>query len=287
MQVLISGVSGFVGSALKQALEQRGHSTRGISRRPGADHDWSNASLERGVAWADAVVHLAGENIFAKRWDPVFKQELWRSRYESTRQLAQLIAKRPNCVWVNASAVGIYGDRGSEELDESSPIGTGFLAELARDWEQACDPARQAGVRLSIARIGLVLGVEGGALERMLPLFRWGLGGRLGSGKQWMSWIGLSDLVAMLIWMLEQKHAQGVYNATAPHPVTNLEFTRTLGRVLHRPTLFPAPAWALRLALGEAAHVLVEGRRALPKRALADGYAFRELELEGCLRQLL
>lgn len=287
MQVLISGASGFVGAALVQALVQRGHSTRSISRRPGGDHDWSTASLERGVAWADAVVHLAGENLFAKRWDPAFKQELWRSRYESTRQLAQLIAKRPNCIWVSASASGIYGDRGSEELDESSTIGTGFLAELARDWEEACEPARQAGVRLSIARIGLVLGAEGGALARLLPLFRWGLGGRLGNGQQWMSWIALSDLLAMLIWMLEQKHAQGVYNATAPQPVTNLEFTRTLGRVLHRPTLFPAPAWALRLALGEVAQVLVDGRRVLPKRALADGYRFREPELERCLSQLV
>jgi len=286
VKVLISGASGFVGTALIEALRARGHAVRSISRRPGAEHDWSVESLSRGVEWADAVVNLAGENLFARRWDPVFKQELWRSRFEGTKALASLVGKRPGTVLVSASAIGIYGDRGEEELGEDAAPGRGFLPELARDWEEATRPAEQGGARVVILRIGIVLG-HGGALARMKTPFRLGLGGRLGTGRQWMSWIALDDLVALTLHALEQPAARGVYNATAPQPCTNAEFTRTLAGVLRRPALFPVPAFALRLALGEAAQVLLEGQRVLPRRALAEGFVFQEPGLERCLRRLL
>ena len=286
MNVLVSGASGFVGSALVPALRLRGHAVRAISRKPGADHDWSPESLAQGVAWADAVINLAGEPIFARRWDPVFKQELWRSRFEGTRALAQLVARHPGCALISASAIGIYGDRGDEELGEDAAPGRGFLPELARDWEEALQPAQVAGNRVVILRIGLVLG-DGGALARMRLPFRLGLGGRLGSGRQWMSWIDLDDLVAMLLWSLEHASVRGVYNATAPTPRTNAEFTRALASALRRPAILPAPAFALRLVLGEAAQILLEGQRVLPRRALAEGFVFQEPELERCLRRLV
>lgn len=286
MKVLVSGASGFVGSALLPALKLRGHEVRAISRKPGADHDWSPESLERGVAWADAVVNLAGEPLFARRWDPVFKQELWRSRYEGTQALAKLIAARPQCALISASAVGVYGNRGDEELGEDAAPGTGFLAELGRDWEEATKAAQTAGARVVILRIGIVLG-DGGALARMRTPFRMGLGGRLGSGRQWMSWIDLEDLIGMILWSIENKSARGCYNATAPTPCTNAEFTRVLGRVLRRPAILPAPVFALRLVLGEAAQVLLDSQRVLPRRALAEGFVFQEPELERCLRRLL
>jgi uncharacterized protein (TIGR01777 family) len=259
---------------------------RSISRRSGAEHDWSAESLARGVEWADAVVNLAGENLFARRWDPVFKQELWRSRFTGTQALATLVGKRPGTVLVSASAIGIYGDRGEEELGEDAALGRGFLPDLARDWEEATQPAEHGGARVVILRIGLVLG-HGGALARMKTPFRLGVGGRLGSGRQWMSWIALEDLVALIVHALEQPQMRGVYNATAPQPCTNADFTRTLAGVLRRPALFPVPSFALGLALGEASAVLLQGQRVLPRHALAEGFVFQEPELERCLRKLL
>lgn len=287
MKVLVSGASGFVGSALLASLRARGHEVRSIGRGASAQHDWLPASLARGVGWCEAIVALAGENLFAQRWDPVFKQRLWSSRFETTRALALLAAEHRTRVFVGASAVGYYGACGDEELDESAPPGSDFLARLCVDWEDAQEPARAAGVRCVTLRLGVVLGREGGALARMLPVFRLGLGGPLGSGRQWFSWIHRDDLVALLVWALEDDAARGAYNACAPEPVTMREFARTLGRVLHRPAYVPVPAFALRLRLGEGAQMLLTGQRVLPRRALEQGFCFRHPELGAALAQLV
>jgi uncharacterized protein (TIGR01777 family) len=275
-----------VGSALAPALRARGHEVRSVGRSRGSDHDWSEGSLEQGVAWCDAIISLAGENIFAKRWDPAFKQRLWASRHEGTRALALLAARRQIKVMIGSSAVGYYGPRASEELDERAPPGTDFPAQMCVDWEGALAPAEAAGVRCARARIGVVLAREGGALLRMLPFFRFGLGGPIGDGRQWFSWIHIDDLVALLVWILENDSARGAYNASAPQPVTMGEFARTLGRVLHRPAILPVPALALRLRYGEGANVLLTGQRVLPARAQAEGFRFAHPLLEGALRDL-
>jgi uncharacterized protein (TIGR01777 family) len=286
MKVLVSGASGFLGSQLLPALRARGHELRSVGRS-GADHDWSPESVERGVEWCEAIVALAGENILGARWNPAFKQRLWSSRFETTRALAHFAARHGTRAFVGASAIGFYGPRGDEELDERASRGGDFLAQLCGDWEEALAPAAAAGVRCCSPRIGVVLGRGGGALARMLPFFRLGLGGPVGSGRQWFSWIHAGDLVALLCWLLESESARGVYNATAPGPVTMGEFARTLGRVLHRPALLPVPALALRLRFGEGADVLVSGQRVLPARALAEGFRFAHPALEGALLDLV
>lgn len=286
MKILVSGVSGFLGSQLVPALRVRGHETKSLGRGRGADHDWSPESVERGVAWCEGIVSLAGENILGRRWNPVVKQELWSSRFETTRALAHFAARHGTRVFLGASAIGYYGPHGDEELDEDAPRGTDFVAQLVGDWEEALAPAAAAGVRCVSPRIGVVLGGGGGVLARLLPIFRLGLGGPVGDGTQWFSWIGAADLVKLLVWLLEDESARGVYNATAPGPVRMGEFARTLGRVLHRPALLPVPAFALRLRFGEGAYVMLTGQRVLPARALAEGFRFAQPELEGALRQI-
>jgi uncharacterized protein len=286
MKVLVSGASGFLGSHLVPALRARGHEARSLGRGPGADHDWSPESVERGVAWCEAIVSLAGENILGARWNPEVKQRLWSSRFESARALALLAAQRRTRVFLGASAIGYYGPRGDEELDERAVRGTDFLAQLCGDWEEALAPAAAAGVRCVHPRIGVVLGRGGGVLSRLLPVFRFGLGGPVGDGKQWFSWIHVDDLVALFVWLLENDSARGAYNATAPGPVTMSEFTRTLGRVLHRPAVLPVPAFALRLRFGEGAYVMLTGQRVLPARALAEGFRFAQPALAGALTDL-
>jgi hypothetical protein len=238
----------------------------------------------------DAVVHLAGESIAASRWTPEKKARIRSSRVAGTQLLARTLARlaRPPKVLVSVSAVGFYGDRGDEELDEASSPGSGFLAGVCRDWEAATEPAAQAGIRVVLARLGVVLAREGGALARLIPLFRLGLGGRLGSGRQYMSWITLDDAVGAIRFLLENESLCGPVNVVSPHPITNREFTRTLGRVLHRPTLFPAPSFALRIALGEMAdEMLLSGARVLSKKLSDAGYKFRDPELEGAFRRVL
>lgn len=287
MKILLTGATGFVGGRLRARLESKGHTVRTVSRRPGAHHDWSDASLARGVAETDAIVHLAGENLFDKRWSPARKALLVSSRVDTTRKLAALVAQRKPACFLSASAIGWYGTSETATMDESSPPGSDFLADLCGEWERAAEAAAEAGVRTCRVRVGVVLGKGGGALSKMLPFFRLGVGGPLGSGRQWISWIHVDDLCGLFLFLLENARASGAYNGTAPNPVTMKELARALGRALHRPSALPVPAPMLRLAVGEVADVLVTGQRVLPRRALEAGFAFEHPEVEAALRDLL
>ena len=297
MTVTITGATGFIGRRLMTALLADGHSVRAMSRRAGAAVH-PNARLfvwnpmqetppREALEGADAVVHLAGEPV-AQRWTPEAKVRIRESRVSGTRRLVEAMAgltARPP-VFVCASATGIYGARGSERLTESSPPGSGFLAEVVKDWEREADAAASLGVRVVKPRTGIVLAAHGGALARMLPIFRKGLGGTLGWGEQWMSWIHLDDLVALIRFALDRP-VSGVLNAVAPNPVTNADFTRTLAAVLRRPALFPVPPFALRLAFGEMAQVLLDSQRAIPQAATAAGFGFSYPELRPALINIL
>jgi len=232
------------------------------------------------------MVHLAGEPI-AQRWTEAAKKRIYDSRVEGTRRLVNALkaqSDRPG-VLVCASAVGIYGSRGDEILTETSAPGTGFLPRLAEDWEQAARTAEALGIRVISLRLGVVLG-HGGALAKLLLPFRLGVGGRLGSGRQWMSWIHIDDLVNLIVFALSNVTLSGAVNAVAPHPVTNAEFTRELARALHRPAIFPVPGFALKLLFGEMASMLLGGQRAIPQAALAAGFQFRYSELGSALAAL-
>jgi len=302
MRVLVSGASGLVGSALVRRLSEPGAAPEPaqvlrLVRRPprpqAGEIAWDPQAGQlspEALEGLDAVVHLAGENIGAGRWTADKKARIRASRVEGTSLFARALARlaRPPRVLVCASAVGWYGDRGEEELDEASPPGTGFLAGVCREWEAATEPAASAGVRVVLARFGVILARHGGALGRMLPLFRWGLGGRLGSGRQYMSWIALDDAVRAIQFLLDSDALRGPVNVVAPRPVTNREFTAALGRVLRRPALCAAPAFMLRLALGEMAdEMLLAGARAVPRRLAEQGFVFDHPELESALARLL
>jgi uncharacterized protein (TIGR01777 family) len=300
MKILVSGSTGLIGSALVPFLTAGGHAVVALARtgaRRAASHpaqavEWNpDAGIINRAALEgfDAVVHLAGENI-AGRWTAAKKERIRASRTGPTRLISEALAQltRPPKVLVCASAVGIYGDRGDEILVEASAPGSGFLAEVGREWEAAAEPARVAGIRVVHLRFGIVLSPRGGALARMLPAFRLGLGGRVGSGRQFWSWIALDDAVGAIHHTLFTDSLSGPVNAVAPQAVTNGEFTRTLARVLGRPALLPAPACALRLALGEMAEAaLLASTRAEPRRLAETGYAFRFPQLEPALRHLL
>ena len=243
-----------------------------------------------GLEGLDAVVHLAGENIASGRWNAVRKAAIRDSRVNGTRLLCDALAglARPPKTLVCASAIGYYGDRGEELLTEESSPGTGFLPEVCREWEAASEPAARKGIRVVTLRIGVVLSPKGGALSRMLPLFRAGLGGVIGNGRQYVSWIALDDLVGIVLHALQSGELRGPVNAVAPVPVTNRELTEALGKVLSRPTLLPVPAFALRLAVGEMADaLLLASARVVPRRLEETGYRFRFPELGGALRHLL
>ena len=294
MRVLVTGASGLVGSALLPVLRQAGHEAIALVRRPArsaAELQWDPVTPSPALfAGADAVVHLSGESIAAGRWTAAHKAAIFGSRVISTQTVAASMAAaspRPR-VLVSASAVGFYGNRGEETLDESSSSGGGFLAEVARQWEAATEAAAQAGVRVVPLRIGMVLSGAGGALPRMLKPFRLGVGGRIGDGRQWMSWIALDDLVALILHVLATDSVRGPVNAVSPNPVSNAEFTRALGRVLHRPTVFPVPAFVVRAAFGEmGTELLLASNRALPRAALASGFRFRHEELREALEWAL
>lgn len=297
--VLVTGGTGFIGRQLTARLDSSCIVTRDVARAQQAT--WPRGA--RLIGWADqtrpldlpadarpeAVVNLMGESVAAKRWNDAFKQRLRTSRIEGTQQLiAGLRAqgKLPQ-VFVSASAVGYYGDRGEEQLPESATPGGDFLAQLAVDWEAVSKPLESEGVRVVHLRIGIVLGREGGALAEMLPVFRWGVGGRLGSGRQWFPWVHEQDVVGLILWALNNPKVSGPVNAVAPGIVRNQDFTRALGKRLGRPTLLPAPRFGLRLALGEFADSLLGSQRVVPAAALSGGYSFRFPDLEGALAELL
>ena len=292
MRVAITGSSGLIGTALRRRLESRGHDVlpvlRGDPAQEGALWDPVAGRVREGALEAvDAVVHLAGADIAGKRWTERRRRVLWDSRVESARLLVDHIgtlSQRPK-VLVSASAVGVYGDRGDEVLTEQSTPGGGFLAELCQAWEREARRAEDFAVRaVQIRTAGTVLALDGGALLRLLPLFRLGVGGRLGSGRQWFTWIALDDEVGAIEHLIGADDVSGPVNLTSPQPVTNAEFTRALGRVLHRPALLPAPAFALRLLLGGVADgALLASQRALPSRLEQSGYRFVAPELEQAL----
>jgi uncharacterized protein len=287
MKVLLTGASGFIGSRLSKRLEAAGHRVLPVSRRAGSGYDWSDESLARGVRESDAVIHLAGENLFAKRWSETQKQILVSSRTEPTRKLAALVAKRKPSCFISSSAVGYYGPDSTTHLHEGSPHGNDFLSGLCVDWEDATLAASYAGVRTAVIRTGVVLGLGGGALSKMLPPFKLGLGGPLGSGTQWVSWVHIDDLISLFLFILENPKANGVFNGTAPQPVTMKELAHSLGRALHRPAIFPVPAPILRLALGEVADILLTGQYVEPRRATEAGFKFQFRDVDSALNNIL
>jgi uncharacterized protein (TIGR01777 family) len=295
--VVVTGATGLVGTPLVASLEAAGanviRGTRRPAKDPTRDMYWNAEKGEIDAAkleGAGAVVHLAGENIAGRRWTESFKREIRDSRVKGTRLIAESIARATNKpkALICASAIGYYGNRGDELLSENSPPGDDFLADVCREWEASCQPARDAGVRVVNTRIGVILSPKGGALHKMLTPFKLGLGGKIGDGRQYMSWIALDDVVGALHFLVAHPTASGPVHLTAPNPVTNADFTKTLGRVLHRPTIFPMPAFAAKLAFGEMADaLLLSSTRVAPRALEAAGYAFKLPQLEPALRHLL
>ena len=295
MDVVVSGASGLIGTALKGALEGAGHRMVPMTRSTGADgvHWDPDAGVidSGGLDGVGAVVHLAGEGIGNKRWNEAQKAKIRDSRVRGTTLLAETLAKlgKPPKVLLSGSAVGFYGDRGDEVLTESSRPGGGFLADLCVAWEAATAPAKESGIRVSHLRTGIVLSGSGGVLPKMLTPFKLGVGGKLGSGKQWMSWISIEDEVGAMVHLLADDTADGPVNLTAPNPVTNGDFTKVLGKALGRPTVVAAPKFGLKAILGPemAQELLLFSQRALPTRLLDTGYTFKQPDLDGTLRTAL
>ena len=298
MRIAISGATGLVGSALVEALRAEGSEVVRLVRRDPAEADilWdpTAASLDATALSAlgdcSVVVHLAGENIATGRWTADKKRRIRESRVHSTRLLAESLAtleQKPQAL-ISASAIGYYGDAGDQLLSESSPTGDDFLAEVCAAWESAAAPAREAGIRVVNVRIGVVLSDQGGALAKMLTPFRLGLGGRVGCGKQYMSWIALPDLVGAIRHAIHSDSLSGPLNSVAPAPVTNAEFTRTLGKVLGRPTLFPMPAFVARTMFGEMGDaLLLSSTRVSSEKLQQSGYRFEFPDLESALRGVI
>ncbi len=297
MRIAVTGASGFVGRALAAELTSAGHKVISfVRRRPLAGEPEAFWDPPRGVIdenalrSCDAVVNLAGANIAEKRWNARRKTLLWDSRVKSTAFLARTLAELEGGprTFLSASAVGYFGSRGDDLLDEKAAKGQGFLSDLCAAWEGACGPAMEAGLRVAQVRIGMVLGQNGGALGRMLPIFRRGLGGRLGDGQQWMSWIEGSDLARLIATLIADESCRGIYNAVAPQAVRNGEFTRTLAQVLGKPAFLPAPALVLRLMLGQMAEeLLLASTRATPGRLEEMGFSWKFDQLDGALRHVL
>lgn len=293
MKILVSGASGLIGSALIPELEAAGHTVRRLVRREQSSSlevPWRTDNLHpAAVEPFDAVVHLAGRNV-GTRWTAKTKQEIRESRVQGTKTIADAVTEsyrhtgKPSAL-VSVSGVGYYGSRGDEVLTEASAMGSGFLAELARDWEAATEPASAAGVRVFIPRVGVVLTRRGGALKKMLLPFQLGLGGPIGNGKQWMSWIVLEDLIHLLGSALTDANLRGPMNAVAPEPVTNREFVGALGKALHRPTIFPLPGFVVKTLFGEMGEeTLLASGRAVPTKLQELGFKFSHQEIGEAMR---
>ena len=296
MRILMTGATGLIGSALIPVLTAEGHTVvRLVRRRSRNDSDilWNPAAgtinlpdLEN----FDAAIHLAGESIASGRWTAARKEKIMRSRIDGTRLFAESLARlqQPPQVLVSASAIGYYGDRGTETLSETSSPGTGFLSDVCRGWEAETERAASKGIRIVNVRTGIVRSVRGGALRRMLLPFKLGVGGRIGSGDQYMSWISLADLCRTFLHVTRTASVRGPVNAVAPTPVTNAAFTKALGAALHRPAFFPLPAFAARLALGEMADaLLLASTRVIPARLLASGFFFKDREIGATLQRIV
>ena len=291
MHIAVAGSTGLMGHPLVERLTESGHIVTPMVRRtagPGEtawDPDGTTVpDLPLGI---DAVVNLAGAPIGDKRWSERRKRALWSSRVDGTAVMAQAAAAAGVGVLINASAIGFYGERGDEQVDETSEPGAGFMAELCQAWEAATAPAAESGVRVVNLRSGIVLDPAGGALKKQLPLFRLGLGGRLGSGRQWVSWISLVDQVEAIVHLLEASDLRGPVNMVAPGAVRNAELTATLGRVLRRPAVLPVPRFALQIVLGEMVQDLLASAHVVPHRLVESGFEFRHPALEGALRAVL
>ncbi len=298
MHVFVTGATGLIGTALVHALLRRGDFVTALSRSPdaprrlppGVRHLQGEPAApgrwEEELARTDACVHLAGEPIAAGRWTAERRRRIRESRVEGTRRVAEGIRGGGPSVLVSGSAVGLYGDRGDEELDDSAPAGKGFLAETCREWEAAAEPAR-ARARVVALRSGIVLARGGGALPRLALPFKLFVGGPIGRGDFWQPWIHLADEIGLILFALDTAAVQGPLNAAAPAPVRNRDLARALGKVLHRPALLPVPPLAVRLALGEVASAVLASQRVVPRKALELGYRFRFAEVEPALRELL
>jgi uncharacterized protein (TIGR01777 family) len=297
MKLLVAGASGFIGSVLCARLLDKGHTLTLLTRSAPRD---TSTGTKRWLHWtpdmvgewesalegAEGVINLAGEPIAAKRWTHNQKRRLRLSRIDTTNSLVRAIAKAKQkpAFLINASAVGYYGPRGEETINEAAEAGTDFLGELCREWEEEAAKAEKLGPRVIRLRTGIVLGRGGGALAKMVPPFKFFIGGPLGSGRQWMSWIHMEDQVGLVLYLTENPQASGPINATAPNPVTMKEFCRTLGKVMGRPSWAPVPAFALRIMLGEMADMLLTGQRVIPAAAQKLGYQFRYPSLESALQ---
>lgn len=298
MKVLVAGASGFLGQALSKELIAHRYLVHTLVRRAptaGTELEWhpERGELDPAVLRGfGAVIGLSGVGISDKRWTPAYKQRLLDSRVQPTSTIASALAELPEAerpaVFINASAIGYYGDRGDQPLSESATAGSGFLADLVLQWEGATQPAVDAGVRVIALRTGLVLAASGGLLKRLVPLFKLGIGGRFGSGRQYQSWITLADEVAAIRHLLESDQISGPINLTGPCPTRNGEFSKELGKALHRPAIFPAPALGIRLILGEfATEGVLASQRVLPEKLLASGYQFQHADLRSALEWAL
>jgi uncharacterized protein (TIGR01777 family) len=278
MNIALTGASGFVGRALTERLAKAGHIVQPVSTR--------SAPTSDALAGCDAVIHLAGEPI-AQRWTADVREKILTSRVEGTHKLVDAMRTRPPQVLISASAVGYYGSRGDEILTEAASPSDDFLGKIAIAWEREALAAESLGVRVARLRTGMVLGPGGGALERLVPPFRMGVGGRIGSGRQWVSWIHLDDLTALIAFLLKESTVRGAFNAVSPHPVTNREFTRALARAVNRPAILPVPGFALKLLFGEMASVIRASQRAIPDAAIRAGFTFDYPDIFGALAQIL
>ncbi len=300
MKVLVTGASGFVGRRVVAQLLQKKHEvvvlTRNLAKAAivlGSECkyvqwlDLNTLPPAEALNGVDAVIHLMGENIGGKKWDEAQKKKIYDSRIQSTRMLVdamKALPKKPRAL-ISASAVGIYGNRGDEVLDENAAAGSDFLAGVCKDWEAEALKAQDAKIRVVLMRTGVVLGKGGGALTKMLPIFKLGLGGRLGSGKQYMSWIHVDDLASMYVQAVMDESMSGPFNAVSPYPATNADFTRALGKRLRRPTVFPAPAFAIKKALGEMSTIVLDGQKVVPSKFKDKKFQFKSATLEKTLKE--